>query len=81
MRERRMKKGLVRRVEEILKETRSKARIGKRVEENFWTAKGVPIEPVTIQYIVGRHGGGNGKSEIGRGEIRVGKDIYTGIRR
>lgn len=41
----------------------------------------MPIEPVAVQYIVGRHGGGNGKSEIGRGKIRGGKDIYTGIRR
>lgn len=35
----------------------------------------MPTEPVAVQYIVGRHRGGNGKSEIGRGEIRGGKDI------
>lgn len=51
-----MKKGLVRRVEEILKETRSKARIGKRVEENFWTAKGVrqgcPLSPLLFNILL-----------------------------
>lgn len=56
MRERRMKKGLVRRVEEILKETRNKARIGKRVEENFWTAKGVrqgcPLSPLLFNILL-----------------------------
>lgn len=56
MRERRMKKGLVRRVEQILKETRNKARIGKRVEENFWTAKGVrqgcPLSPLLFNILL-----------------------------
>lgn len=56
MRERRMKKGLVRKVEKILKETRSKVRIGKRVEENFWTAKGVrqgcPLSPLLFNILL-----------------------------
>lgn len=41
MRERGVRGGLVKRVEEIIRETKSRVRVGKEVGESFWTARGV----------------------------------------
>lgn len=50
MRKRGIRKGLIRKVEEMLKEMRSKVRIEERIGEVFWTARGVrqecPISPL-----------------------------------
>lgn len=40
MRGRGVKKGLVERVGEILRETRSRVRVGGEMGENFWTVRG-----------------------------------------
>lgn len=40
MRGRGVRKGLVERVGEILRETRSRVRVGEEMGENFWTARG-----------------------------------------
>ncbi|XP_039310271.1 secreted RxLR effector protein 78-like [Solenopsis invicta] len=49
MRERGVKESLVVRCEEVLEETLSRVRVGKKVGENFWTGKGVrqrcPLSP------------------------------------
>jgi len=49
MRERGVREGLVRRCEEVLKETVSRVSVGDREEERFWTGKGVrqgcPLSP------------------------------------
>lgn len=40
MRRRGVRKGLVERMGEILRETRSRVRVGGEMGENFWTARG-----------------------------------------
>lgn len=50
MRGREVRKGLIVRVREVLLENNSRVRIGKELEERFWTAKGVrqgcPLSPI-----------------------------------
>lgn len=50
MRERGIREGLTERVAEILRETKSKIRIGREVGESFWTVRGVrqgcPLSPL-----------------------------------
>lgn len=41
MRRRRIREGLIRRMEEVMKETRNRVRVGGEVGVGFWTARGV----------------------------------------
>lgn len=41
MRQRGIRKGLIERIEEVLREIRSRVRVGKRVDKGFWTTRGV----------------------------------------
>lgn len=41
MKERGVREGLVERVQEVLRETKSRVRIGRQLGEEFWTARGV----------------------------------------
>ena len=50
MRERGIKEGLVVKVEEALRETKSRVRIGEETGESFWLARGLrqscPLSPI-----------------------------------
>jgi len=50
LRERGVSEGLVERIEEVLRETKSRVRVGKELEQSFWTARGVrqgcPLSPL-----------------------------------
>jgi len=50
LRGRGISEGLVERIEEVLRETKSRVRVGKELGESFWTAKGVrqgcPLSPL-----------------------------------
>jgi len=57
MRERGIKKGLIRRVEDVLRETRSKVRRkGRDVGKSFWTARkvrhGYPLSPLLFNIML-----------------------------
>lgn len=44
IRERGVREGLIERVEEVIRETRSRVRVGGKIGESFWTARGVRQE-------------------------------------
>jgi len=52
MRERGVREGLVERVEEILRETKSRVRIGKQWGDEFWTVKGVRDARLALFYLI-----------------------------
>lgn len=56
MRKLRVRKGLVERVEEILRETRSKVRVRSMVGREFWTARGMrqrcPLSPLLVNLLL-----------------------------
>lgn len=79
MRERRIRERLIVRIEEMLRETRSRLRIRKEVGENFW-ARGVrqecPLSPLLFNLLIA-----DIEKEMGKvkwGGVKVGKSkIYT----
>jgi len=50
MRKKGIRRGLIERVEEILRETKSRVRIGGEVEESFWMRKWVRM-PIKLDFI------------------------------
>lgn len=56
MRERGVGEKLVKRVDEMLRETRSRVRVGERVGKEFWTARGVrqrcPLSPILFNIML-----------------------------
>ncbi|KMQ89458.1 rna-directed dna polymerase from mobile element jockey-like protein [Lasius niger] len=80
MQERGVREGLVVRVEEMLRETKSRVRAGKRIGEKFWTARGVrqvcPISPTLFNILIA-----DLEEEMERGGwggVRLGeRKIYT----
>jgi len=56
MRERGVREGLIERVEEIVRETRSRVRVGTEIGESFWTARGVrqecPLSPLLFNIVL-----------------------------
>lgn len=56
MRERGVREGLVVRVEEIIRETRSRMRMGGKVGKKFWMARGVrqrcPLSPILFNLLL-----------------------------
>lgn len=55
MKERRIREGLVRRIEEVMGETKSRVRMGQEVGESFWTVRevrqGCPLNPTLFNMI------------------------------
>ncbi|XP_067208444.1 golgin subfamily A member 6-like protein 25 [Linepithema humile] len=80
MRERGVREGLVGRVEEVLKETKSKVRVGGKVGENFWTARGVrqgcPLSPLLFNIMLADIEEEMGKVKRGGVKLR-GNRIYS----
>lgn len=56
MRERGIREGLVRRIEEILKETKNRVRMDEKMGEDFWTARGIrqgcPLSPLLFHILM-----------------------------
>lgn len=80
----RVREGLVERVEEILRETRSRVKVRSMVGRDFWDGEGgeagMPAEPPAVQLAVGGHGGGDRKGEMRRNKIGRGENFFTNVR-
>lgn len=76
MKERGVRKGLVERIEEVLRETRSRVRIGEGRRGILDGEKGETGMPNAVQYDIGRPRGGTKESEVGRDKDRGGEVYY-----
>lgn len=79
MKERGVRKGLVERIEEVLRETRSRVRIGggrRGILDGERSETGMPNEPDAVQYDIGRPRGGTKESEVGMDKDRGGEVYY-----
>lgn len=78
MKERGVRKGLVERIEEMLRETRSRVRIGEEggILDGERGETGMPNEPDAVQYDIGRPRGGTKESEVGMDKDRGGEVYY-----
>lgn len=79
MKERGVRKELVERIEEVLRETRSRVRIGggrRGILDGERGETGMPNEPDAVQYDISRPRGGTKESEVGMDKDRGGEVYY-----
>lgn len=76
MKERGVRKGLVERIKEVLRETRSRVRIGEGRRGILDGERGETGMPNAVQYDIGRPRGGTKESEVGRDKDRGGEVYY-----
>lgn len=70
MKKRGIREGLVERVEEIMRETKSKIRAGESIKENFFQGSETRMsaEFTALQHNDGGLGGEDGKGQVGRSQ-------------
>jgi len=75
------REGLIERVEEIMRKTRSRVRIGGKTGEDFWTARGVrqdcPLSPLLFNLLIA-----DLEEEMGKVKwegIRLGREVIFSL--
>lgn len=83
MRERGIREGLIKRVEEVLGETSCRVKVGRVIGERFWTRRGArqgcPLSPLLFNILMADMEEELEK-EVGRSKIRGKEGIVLGIR-
>lgn len=76
---------MVRRCENILRETRSRVRVGEGLSEVFWTGRrvrqGYPLSPGLFNLLTADLEEFSEEGRMGRGEAEGRKGVHTCIRR
>jgi len=85
MRERGVREGLVNRIEEILKETKNRVKVGSQRSEEFWLARGLrqgcAISPMLFNLLIADMEEYMANTwEMGRGQNNGGKELYANVR-
>lgn len=79
MKERGIREKLRTRITEVLRETRSRVRVGEEIGEGFWTARrvrqGCPLSPFLFNMLMV-----NLEEAMGKGKIKEIKGTYAGVR-
>lgn len=78
-----IRKGFIRRVKEVVRETKNRMRVGENLGDSFWTARGLrqgcPLSLLLLNIVMADTEEALGKVKVERAEDRGKEDLLPGI--